>query len=153
MAEAKTSTFTIHHDRCKPAEWTPRDILALADFVRWGDMRYAARLSQLGVQLVLSEHHVPKGGTLQEVGFAEFDPKRTVVGDVSDDISEVVDDDAEIVEVTRIYRGPVEYGVRILEGDGDGGVAGAYYEFKPSRAEAEAYLKAMEEAPDETEAV
>lgn len=150
MAEAKTSTFTIHHDRCKPGQWTPLDVLALADFVRTGDMRHARSLSLLGIELVASEHHVPKGGSLQEMGFAKFERQ---VGDVSDDITEVVDDDEEIVEVTRIYRGPVEYGVRIAEGDGDGGVAGYFYEFKSSRADAEAYLKEMEEGPDEAELV
>jgi hypothetical protein len=149
MAEAKTSTFTIHHDRCDPASWTPKDVLQFDHFVRTGDMRYAAALSRLGVQLVLSEHHVPAGGTLQEIGWAQ---PGLPIDVVSDDVNEVADDE-DVVEVTRIYRGPVEYGVRIAEGDGDGGIAGYFYEFKPSRAEAEAYLADMEDTADEPEAV
>jgi len=141
MTKGKTSTFTIHHDTCKPAEWTPKDILLLADFVRTGDMTYAARLSRLGVQLVLSEHHVPKGGELQEVGWASW---VTPIDLVSDDISEVIEDE-DIAKVTRVYRGPVEYAVRIPMGDGDGNFDGYEYEFKATEAEADAYLASLQE--------
>lgn len=104
-------------------------------------MRYAAALSQLGVQLVLSEHHVPKGGELQEVGWAT--PENPIEL-VSDDISEVAGDE-DIVALVRVYRGPVEYAARIGTGDGEGNFDGYEYEFKPSEAEAQDFLASMQE--------
>lgn len=130
----KTSTFTIHHDRCNPAAWTAHDILAFAEFVKYGSMQHAARLSKLGVQLVLSEHHEPKGGHLEEIGWSEAKGIGGI-NSVTDDISEISDRD-EIIEAQRIYRGPVEYIVPIPMGDGEGNFEG--YEYEPKATEAEA---------------
>jgi hypothetical protein len=110
MADAKTSTFTIYHDRCKPELWTAKDVLAFANFVSSGDIRYAAHLARLGVQLVRSEHHVPKGGAIQEVGWStESDPDS-----VFQDLGEAQDaaGDNDVTPLTRMYRGPVEYVAR-----------------------------------------
>lgn len=141
MKTDKTSTFTIHHDTCKPADWTPKDILAFADFVRSGDMSHAAKLARLGVQLVLSEHHVPKGGELQEVGFATW---VTPFELVSDDLDEIVEDQ-DVAKVVRVYRGPVEYAARVAMGDGDGNFEGYDYTFFPTEAEAQAYVASASE--------
>jgi len=140
MTEPKTSTFTIHHDRCKPEAWTARDILAFADFIRTGSMQHAAALSQLGVQLVLSEHHTPKGGALEEIGWL------LPAGDeVYDDLRDAVDaaGDGDISALCRAYRGPVEHVVALRIGDGDGNYDGTEYEIKPTEAEAQSYLASM----------
>lgn len=141
MENGKTSTFTIHHDRCKPAEWVPSDIITFANFVRTGDMRYAGHLSRLGVQLVLSEHHEPKGGTIQEIGWAT---PTLPVELVSDDMEEIVGDE-DVAPVTRIYRGPVEYAARMAMGDGDGHFEGYDYTFYPTQAEADAFIDSIQE--------
>lgn len=143
MEAAKTSTFTVHHDRCKPGEWTAKDILAIADFVRTGDMRYAAYLSRnLGMQLVLSEHHVPKGGTLEEIGWCAAD---AIQDGPTDDLAEIADD-LDITEVVRIYRGPVEYAVKFGVDDGNGEFGGYEHEIKTTEAEADAFLRSLTEA-------
>lgn len=132
MTNPKTSTFTVHHDQCDPGKWTAKDVLAFADFVRTGDMRYAAALARLGVQLVLSEHHVPKGGQLEEVGWA--------LPGASDyyDLEDVADDD--VTEVCRIYRGPVEYVAKLGIGNEEGDLEGYEYEVKPTLAEAQKFF-------------
>lgn len=135
MATGKTSTFTIHHDHCDPGKWTCHDILAFADFVRFGSMEHAARLSTLGVQLVLSEHHVAKGGTIEEVGWC--DPG-ALFGEISD-LEDAAQDD--ITELCRVYRGPVEYVARLTVGDEDGEYAGTQYEIKATLAEAQALFE------------
>lgn len=135
MDTGKTSTFTIHHDACDPAKWTAKDVLAFADFVRTGDMLHAARLARLGVQLVLSEHHVPKGGHLEEIGWAEPESP----AEFSDDIGEIASDE-DVTPVVRIYRGPVEYVARIPIGDVNGDLDGFEYEIKPTEREAGAYF-------------
>lgn len=139
MPEGKTSTFTIHHDRCDPRKWTPDNVLLLARFLEFGDLTVAASLSRLGVQLVMSEHHVPKGGTLEQVGFMTPDCDDLVV----DDLGELVDGD--YTPVVRVYRGPVEYAIGIPIGDNDGCVEGYEYETKATEEEAEAYVKSMYE--------
>lgn len=140
----KTSTFTIHHDRCKPATWTPGDVLQLAKFVETGDLRYAGHLSKLGVQLVLSEHHVSQGGTLQEIGWA--DPKSPADG-VYDDLTDAVSGcgDEDVTELCRIYRGPSEFIATFQIDDGHGGYGGTEHEVKPTREEAEAFMASMRE--------
>lgn len=140
METKKTSTFTIHHDRCKPETWTAGDILKFADFIRTGNLQAAACLSRLGVQLVLSEHHVPKGGDIEQIGF--MTPKCDDL--VCDDLSNLVDDD--MAPVVRVYRGPVEYVIAIPIGDGDGNFEGYEYEIKATEEEATAYVKSMYEA-------
>lgn len=141
MPEAKTSTFTIHHDRCDPNKWTAHDIIAFAKFVGTGDLRYAARMSRLGMQLVLSEHHVPKGGQIEEIGFAAPD---AVSNGVTDDLSEIADD-MEITPVVRIYRGPVEFAVKFGVDDGHGEFGGYEHEIKPTEAEAKAFLDSLQD--------
>jgi hypothetical protein len=136
MTEGKTSTFTIHHDHCKPREWKPRDILAFADFVETGGMQYAAQLARLGVQLVLSEHHVAKGGTLEEIAWSDGG---SFTFDLTDDLADLCEDD--VTEVCRIYRGPIEYAVKISIGNEDGDFEGYEFEVHPSLEEAQKYLK------------
>lgn len=135
---AKTSTFTIDHDKCDPRTWTPHDVLALSDFIRTGSMVMAARLARLGVQLVLSEHHSPKGGELEHVGWV-------LPGDLDvHEIDEVTDDD--VTEAHPIFRGKVEYIARIATGDGDGNFDGYIYEIKPTLEEARACLPTADDA-------
>jgi hypothetical protein len=132
--EQKTSTFTIFHDRCDPSRWTIGDFKALADFARTGELAYAARLSRLGMQLVLSDHHEATGGTIEEIGWSE--PKDNSIGD----LDELVDDDLVMVEVTRIYRGPSEFAVRIGVGDEDGEREGSEYEVFKTEHEAQEFI-------------
>lgn len=140
MDTSKTSTFTIHHDRCDPSKWTPNDILALAKFIQTGDMSYAAHLSRRGMQLVLSEHHEPKGGSLQEVGFAEPE----IPDGVTDDLQDLCDDD--ITQIVRVYSGPIEYAVQFAIGDEEGNVEGHEIEIFNTEAEAQAFVNSMREA-------
>lgn len=131
MTESKTSTFTIHHDRCDPSKWTPSDVLAFSDFVRSGSMQHAARLARLGVQLILSEHHTPKGGTLEEIGWCE----PTTLSEIYE-LEDVAEDD--VTELCRLYRGPVEYVAKLSIGDEDGNFEGYEYEIKPTLEQAQA---------------
>jgi hypothetical protein len=147
MSNGKTSTFTIHHDRCDPGKWTVTEWKLLADFVKYKDRRYAAGLSKLGMQLVISDHHVPTGGTLEHAGFAQ--PSET---EFSDDLADIAGDE-DITPIVQIYRGPVQYAVRYGTGDGEGNFEGWEYEVKASQAEADEYLKSIEESSRETETV
>lgn len=142
METGKTSTFTIHHDRCKPEKWTANDVLAFANFVRTGDLRYAGHLSRLGVQLIISEHHVPKGGTLEEIGWSAPDEPETLYRDLSDAVSWKGDED--VTELYRVYRAPSEFIARYLIGQGED-VEGTEYEIKPTREEAEAFIASLSE--------
>jgi hypothetical protein len=139
----KTSTFTIHHDRCKPATWTPGDVLQLAKFVETGDIRYAAHLSRMGVQLVLSEHHAPKGGVLMEMGWADPQEPHTVYDDLTDAVSSTGDED--VTELCRVYIGHPEYVATFQIDDGHGDYGGTEHEIKPTREEAEAFMASMRE--------
>lgn len=135
MTEGKTSTFTIHHDRCKPENWTARDIIAFRDFVRTGSMQNAAALSRLGVQLVLSEHHEPKGGELEPIGWMEPEGSNEV-----HELEDLTEDD--ITSLCAVYRGPVQHIAKIGIGDEDGNHEGFEYEIKPTLEEAQAYIAA-----------
>lgn len=140
METGRTSTFTIHHDRCDPSKWTPADVLTLAKFVKYGSLQDAAALSRLGVQLVLSEHHVPKGGVLEEIGWS--DPK--IESFVTEDVSELADDE-DVTEVVRVYRGPVEYVARFAIGNEDGDLEGYEHEIKATHEEAAAFLDSLKQ--------
>lgn len=143
----KTSTFTIHHDRCDPSKWTPADVLLLADFIRTGDMMYAAALARRGMQLILSELHVPKGGELEEVGWSAPDASHDKTWSDLDDLVADLDDGRGPVEICRIYRGQPEFAVRIAIGDEDEGyVEGHEIELKPTLEEARAFIAALEDA-------
>lgn len=133
---SKTSTFTIHHDRCKPADWTPTNVLALARFISTGNLGYAAQLSRLGMQLVRSEHHEPKGGHLEEVGYARADSD--VAGEYAP-IDEVADDE-DVTAIARIYRGPTEYCARIAIGDHEGNFEAYEHEICSTEQEALALI-------------
>lgn len=137
----KTSTFTVHHDRCDPGKWTAHDVIAFADFIRTGDLRHAARLSRLGVQLVMSEHHTPLGGTLQRVGWATESDTAAVYEEVSEAIEMAGDN--EVTPLHPMYRGPAEYVIKIGIGDGDGNFEGYEYDFKPTEAEANELAKSL----------
>lgn len=143
-----TSTFTIHHDRCDPSKWTARDFVILGDFVRTGNLQYAAHLSRLGMQLVLSELHVAKGGEVEEIGWADPD----CLNGFADTLDEVVDDDG-VVPVVRIYRGPVEYAVRYGIGDGEGNFEGYEHKVLATEADAERFAASMNEPESETTAL
>lgn len=140
----KTSTFTIHHDDCHPEKWTADDILAFARFIRFGDMQHAAALSRLGVRLVVSEHHKPKGGNLQFIGWSTLDDAGCASLDyVTENLDELDIDD--VAPLTRIYRGPLEYVARYAIGDDQGEVEGHEFEIKPTEEEARAFLESLEE--------
>lgn len=141
MEAGKTSTFTVHHDRCKPETWTAGDVLTFAKFMQSGNLQHAAAMSRLGVQLVLSEHHVPKGGQLEQIGWST--PGDVGDGGASDNLDDVAQDDMDVNELVRVYHGPVEYVVKFAVDDGNGEFGGYEYEIKPTRAEAEAFLKSL----------
>lgn len=143
MENGKTSTFTIHHDRCNPASWTADDVLAFDRFVRYGGLQHAARLSKLGVQLVLSEHHAPKGGELELVGHATPCDLGTATDNLAD-----IDDGEDIQEIVPVYRGQTVYAARYTIGDGQGNVEGTEYEIKPTEADARAFLDGFKEAAE-----
>jgi hypothetical protein len=138
MEKGKTSTFIIHHDRCDPSKWTPGDVLTLAKFVRDGDLRHAAILAGLGVQLVTSEYHMPVGGTLMQIGWSQVVGGGVVDG-LPEDLMDVLDGE-DIAEIAPIYRGPSVYGVAIPMGDADGNYEGSEYETVPTLEAARAYL-------------
>lgn len=137
MTDSKTSTFTVHHDRCDPNKWTASDIIAFAEFVKYGSMQHAARLARLGVQLVLSEHHVPKGGHLESIGWTE--PGANEIYDLED----LAEDD--VTGLCRVYRGPLEYVAKLGVGDGEGNFDGYEYEIKSTLEEANALFERVVE--------
>lgn len=130
----KTSTFTLHHDRCDPSKWTLRDWQALAHFAQFGDMQSAAALSRAGLQLVLSDHHAPTGGTVEHIGWAK--PGEITVGVEVGELGEVVEDD--ISEVCAIYRGPTQYAATYEVGED--GSACHEHELFPTEQEAKDFL-------------
>lgn len=135
---AKTSTFIIDHDRCRPETWTARDILTIERFVKTGDLQCAAAMSRLGVRLVVSEFHQPVGGTLEEVGWsAPFGFGDDV--SAASDLRDIAEDVTVATPVCRVYRGPTEYAFGIPIDDGDGDV-GYEMETRPTEAEANAVL-------------
>jgi hypothetical protein len=138
MSEAKTSTFVVHHDRCDPASWTPDNVLALSRFITsGGDIRYAAALSRLGVQLVTSEEYVPKGGDMAQVGWSLSEWQKDGAGEYVE-IVEDLDIDADVTPVLPIYAGPLKYAVQMPIGNLDGEFEGYEIEIKESEQEAEA---------------
>lgn len=134
----KTSTFVIHHDRCFPDRWTASTLIQFAKFIETGDMRYAAGLSMLGLQLVASEHHVPKGGTMQEVGYVK---PTWAACEATDDLSEVRDGSDDVFRMRRVYVGPEEFVVPIPIGGADGYVEDWEYKHFDNPGEAEKYRK------------
>lgn len=145
MDKGKTSTFTIHHDTCCPADWKPADILVFNSFVATGNLQYAAQLARLGVQLVLSDHHVPTGGTLEEIGWAE--PGEIYDGLIHDNLQDAVENggDLDVTALCRVYRGPTEYVAKFGVGDADGEFDGNEFEIKPTQADAEAFIASLSE--------
>lgn len=141
MDQRKTSTITIHHDRCDPSKWTIADWQTLASFVKHANLQQAAALSRLGMQLVLSDHHKPTGGTLEQIGFAESDEP---IASITDDLSEITFDE-DAVPVVPIYRGHTKYAVRFGTATTDGEYDGTEHELFDSLAEAEAFLKSLHE--------
>lgn len=142
----KTSTITIHHDRCDVSKWTIGDWQTLASFVKHANLQQAAALSRLGMQLVLSEHHEPAGGTLESFGWSD-EREMPHPDSISDDLIDMADDD-DITPVVEVYRGPTKYAVRYAIGDGDGGFGGYEFEIKDTEAEAEEFLKSLREEAD-----
>jgi hypothetical protein len=143
MVEGKTSTFVLHHDRCKPAEWTLAAWFALAKYVETGDLAYAAVLSRHGLQLVASEKHEPVGGTLEHLGYVTEGEVRGLAAE----LDEVCEDD--VTAVIPIYRGPTKYAASWLIGDDEGNVEGREYEIKDTEAEATAYIESIPTAAPE----
>jgi hypothetical protein len=141
-AKPKTSTFTIHHDRCKPNDWSLAQWKLLQDFIREPLMQRAAALSRLGIQLVLSEHHEPLGGSLESFGWTD-DRGMPHPDSISDDLNDIAEDD--ITPVVEVYRGPTKYAVRFGVDDGHGEFGGYEFEIKETEAEAEEFLKSLHE--------
>lgn len=141
--DKKTSTFTIHHDRCKPEEWSLAQWKLLQDFIKEPLLQRAAGLSRLGIQLVLSEHHQPAGGVLESFGFADERemPHPDSISDVLDDITQGDD----ITPVVEVYRGPTRYAVRYAIDDGNGEFGGYDHEIKDTEAEAQEFLASLNE--------
>lgn len=140
IKESKTSTFTIYHDRCDPAAWTPANVLTLANFIITGNLQYAASLSRLGMQLVRSEHHEPLGGELEAFGYM-------LPGDCSEvfcDIEDIVDS-GDVVDICQVYRGPTQYAVQIPTGDPDGNFDGYEYEVMDTESEAIELLESFQQ--------
>ena len=138
---SKTSTFTIHHDRCDPKSWTLGQWKLLQEFIEEPLLQRAAALSMLGIQLVLSEHHEPKGGKLEQVGYGLEDQLPSPL--ISDDLAEVVDDDLEVTPVVPIYRGPTQYVVKFGTATCDGEYDGTEHQLFDTEAEADAFLKSL----------
>lgn len=141
MSDKQTSTFVMHHDRCKPAEWGLGAWNALEKFASTGDLRYAAALSRHGLQLVTSEKHEPVGGTLEHIGYIT---EAEVTAIASDDLNEICDDD--VTAIIPVYRGPTKYAAAFSIGDEEGNVEGCEYEIKDTEAEAAAYLNSISTA-------
>lgn len=137
------STFEINHDVCRPEKWTASDVLAFADFVRTGNLLYAATLSRLGIRLIQSDRLIPSGGTLQECGWAKAGSRG--VNEVYEDLSEMTDDD--ITAACRIYRGPTVYAARYATGDDEGNFEGYEFEIVPTEADAKEYLASIYDNP------
>ena len=144
QTETKTSTFVIHHDRCDPACWAPADILALANFVSTGDLRHAAHLSRLGMQLVLSEHHEPKGGDMEAIGYMPTETDGCYLRNDIGDIEDVVDDD-DVFRIYPVFRGHMQYAVRIGIGDHEGDFEGYEYERFNNEGRAVELLKSLQQ--------
>lgn len=145
MADGKTTTITIHHDRCDVFAWAMADWRVLADFVKFPTMQHAAALSRRGMQLVLSEHFEPKGGDMEIAGWAPAD-------DVSHfgEIDEIAEDD--LVEVVPVYRGKSQFAVRFTTGDQDGNYEGTEHELFETQQEAADFLKSLRSDDPATEA-
>ena len=141
MDRKTTSTFTIHHDKCDPASWTPKQVLLLADYLRTSQLTYAAALARLGMQLVLDERHEPKGGVLEEIGFAAPDNLECI----SEDLREINDDGDDVFPVVRMYRGPVEWVAQYGVGDEEGNLEGYEHEIMATEEEARAYVAALQD--------
>lgn len=139
----KTSTITIHHDRCDVSKWTIAEWKTLATFVKEGNLQAAAALSRLGMQLVLSEHHEPTGGTLEGFGWAD-EREMPHPDSISDDLEDITQGD-DITPVVQVYRGPTKYAVRFAIDDGNGEFGGYEHEIKESEAEAQEFLKSLME--------
>lgn len=138
--QRKTSTITIHHDRCDPSKWTIGDWQTLALFVKHAGLQQAAMLSKLGMQLVLSEHHEPVGGTIEHMGYGEEDQMPSPM--ITDDISEIADD-LDITPIVPIYRGPTKYAVKFGTADCAGEFDGYEHEIFDSQAGAEKFLASL----------
>jgi hypothetical protein len=136
----KTSTITIHHDRCDVGKWTLTEWHILAAFVKNAGLQQAAALSRLGMQLVLSEHHEPIGGTLEQMGYGEEDQMPDPM--ITDDLAEIADD-LEITAVVPIYRGPTKYAVKFGTAGPDGEFDGYEHEVFDNLADAEKFWKSL----------
>ncbi|PPQ42142.1 hypothetical protein [Rhodopseudomonas palustris] len=138
MAEAgKTSTFVLHHDSCDPSKWTIVQWRALANFAKYGDLATAESLAKCGLRLVTSDHFVPRGGTLQQVGFVAPHRADEIVAELQD---VQATDGVNPFPVQRAYLGPVEWVTPVPFGDGDGNFETYEFEFKATEAEARARL-------------
>lgn len=118
MTEKRTtSTFTLDHERCDPSKWTVREWKLLADYMRTGELSYAAGLARLGFQLVLSDKHEATGGSLEPIGWARVETNGDLDRDeIADDLADL-DIEYEVTDVCRIYRGLTVYAVPYDVGD------------------------------------
>lgn len=143
MVEKLTSTFTIHHDVCDMSKWTLGDFQLLVEFMRTRSLSTAAALSRRGVQLVLSENHEPKGGTLERIGIAH----EGNLSEFVDFVSELDDlEDNEVSPVVAVYRGPTRFAVAYGIGDDEGNYEGTEYEIFDTEDEARKFARSFDEA-------
>lgn len=149
MATPKTSTFTIHHDRCDPSKWTLAQWRLLQEFIAEPLLQRAAALSRLGIQLVLSEHHQPAGGTLEEFGFAN-ERDLPCLDNATDELNELFEGGDDVVAIVPIYRGPTKYAVRYGVDDGHGEFGGYEFEIRDTQAEAEKFQQSLTETEPAT---
>lgn len=142
MAEGKTSTITIHHDRCDVSKWTISEWNILQRFVKDANLQSAAALSRLGMQLVLSEHHEPEGGNLEAFGWAD-ESEMPYPGTIGDNLEDITEND--ITPVVELFRGPTKYAVRFAIDDGHGEFGGYEVEVMDTEAQATGFLKSVSE--------
>ena len=147
MNEGKTSIFIVEHDRCDPANWRPKDVLALARFISFGgSITYAAALARLGMKVVRSDFYKHNGGDMAHVGWSRTEWQRDAGGKYVE-IVEDLDLDDEMTPIVPVYAGPLQYAVRIPIGNDDGEVEGYEIEIKETEVEAKALVEAYYGAP------
>jgi len=141
-AKAPTITLTVHRDKCDPSTWTIVEWKLLCDFIRDGSLQRAASLARLGVQLVLDDRHVPTGGTLEQIGWADPDDLSTIC----DTAQEAADVTGHVgpVDVVPIYRGPTQYAVGYGVGTDDD-YEGMEVDVFQTLEEAEAFDRSLRE--------
>lgn len=127
----KTTVFLLHHDSCRPRDWTVEQWEALARYAETGDVRQAARLARKGLQL-LQVSPVPAQQAAVSIGWTKS-PEDGEFFDTLDDLS----DGSEPFEAFQIFAGPPCFVSPFPVGGSDGEFDGYEYEIFGTLAEAE----------------